>query len=239
MSHFSDIGFGKFEDKSYYQAHYFNFMNEILDGNYGVPEIKKAGENNSLHIYSLGGISYVYLIDDEKDEIIDFEIGYKNEIIAVGRGLCRAFTTNGTAFCNVQIEVDGIPFCFACLNAPIFDIEDDDNDDEIEFSVASFAESSEILSRDELSINKYKKMGIESYIAYFKDDPSNGFVSGIIKDFALEQNPVTKENYYVVDADCLGVHFKMLIDPKMVSDELEVGKVICGSFWNTAMIIAK
>lgn len=234
MSHFSDIGFTKFEDRDYYEEHYVDFMNEILSDKYGAPEVQKAGDGLSLHTYSIGAIRYAYLIDDNEDEIVDFELGYKNDIQSIGVNAKALNENTEAAFFNVQVEVDGIPFCFACLNAPVIDFS---KNKEIAFTVASFADNIEVLSEDELPQSKHKKMAAESYIAYFNHDPSNGFVSGIIKGFALEQNPVTKENYYAVDADCLGVHFKMLVDPKMVSGELKVGKVIRGSFWNTAVLL--
>lgn len=234
MSHFSDIGFSKFEDENYYEDHYADFMNEILDGKYGAPEVQNAGEGMSLHTYSLGAIRYAYLIDDEEDEIVDFELGYKNDIQSFGTYVKSLNEDADVAFFNVQVEVAGIPFCFACINAPVIDLS---NDKEIAFTVASFADNIEVLSEDELDKSKHKRMAAESYMSYFNHDPSSGFVSGIIKGFVLEQNPVTKENYYTVDTDCLGVHFKMLVDPRLLeSKELEVGKVIRGSFWNIAFL---
>ena len=235
MSHFSDIGFTKFEDRDYYEDHYADFMNEILDGKYGAPEIKNAGEGRSLYIYSLGAIRYVYLIDDVKDELIDWEMGYKNENRSFGNNAKLLNEESNTEFFNMQVFVDGMPFCFACLNAPIADLIGINEEDEVVFSVASFANDIEILSENKLDKSKHKRMAPESYISYFNQDPCNGFVSGIIKGFTLEQNPVSKENYYAVDADCVGVHFKMLVDPKLLEGkELEVGKVIRGCFWNTA-----
>lgn len=237
MSHFSDIGFSKFEDRDYYEEHYVDFMNEILDGKYGASEVQKAGDGLSLHTYSLGAIRYAYLIDDNEDKVVDFEMGYKNDIHSIGDNAKALNEDTEGAFFNVQVEVNGIPFCFSCLNAPVIDFS---NDNEIAFTVASFANDIEILSEDELDKSKHKKMAAESYIAYFNHDPSSGFISGIIKGFALEQNPITKENYYVVDADCLGVHFKMLVDPELLKGiELEVGKVIRGSFWNIAFLEEK
>lgn len=240
MSHFSDIGFTKFEDRDYYEEHYVDFINEILSDKYGTHEVQKAGEGRSLQTYSLGSIRYVFLVDDETDKVVDFEFGYKNDIKSYGTHAKLLNEAADTAFCNMQVEVGGIPFYFVCLNTLVSDFKELKEENEIAFSVASFANDIEILSEDELPKSKHKRMAAESYIAYFNHDPSNGFVSGIIKGFALEQNPVTKENFYAVDADCLGVHFKMLVDPRLLEDkELEAGKVIRGSFWNTAFFEGK
>lgn len=201
MSHFSDIGFTKFEDRDYYEEHYVDFINEILSDKYGTHEVQKVGDGTSLQTYSIGAIRYVFLVDDETDKVIEFELGYKNDIKSYGTHAKLLNEASDTAFCNMQVESDGIPFCFVCLNTLVSDFKELKEGDEIAFSVASFANDIEILSEDELDKIKHKKMAAESYISYFNQDPSSGFVSGIIKGFALEQNPVTKENYYAVDAD--------------------------------------
>ena len=233
MSRFSDIGFSRFRDVIYYAE----VMNGVLNGKYGQPEVQSAGEGLSLQTYSLGEILCVFLIDDDEDEVVDYAVGHENQRLSTGTFAEYMDDAPDTAFFNLQVEVDGLPFWFACLNAPAYDLRWLAEGEEVQFSASSFAESVEVLSVDELDKSKYKGMAAESYIADFNDNPCRGFVSGIVKNFSLEQNPVTEENYCAVDADCLGVHFKMLIDPKLLEGkEIEVGKVVRGSFWNTALL---
>mgnify|MGYP003446157311 FL=1 len=80
-------------------------------------------------------------------------------------------------------------------------------------------------------------MADESYISNFEGNQSYAYVSGIIKNYKLEKNPLTYYSYYTIDFDCLGLHFKALVDEKEINKEdLQVGKIICGNFWNTALI---
>ena len=93
--------------------------------------------------------------------------------------------------------------------------------------------------RDAKKINKELKMANESYISYFNDDITTGWLSGIIKDFALLENPITHNKYYAIDIVSMGLKIKLVVDPKLIENkELKKGKVICGEFWNTGILVA-
>ena len=61
----------------------------------------------------------------------------------------------------------------------------------------------------------------------------------IIIDFKKETNILTGNEYYTINIDCLGLYFNVLVDPSMINyDDLEVGKVARGVFFNTVLLVA-
>ena len=234
MSHFSDVGLSDLEDMFHYEC----FMNSLLAGDFGAPTIVKTGGGKSLHIYSTGAIYFIFPVDDATDKVVEFELGYKNERLTLCKNVRFARKIVETEFRTIRAETENIPFWFDCLNAPLYDLKEEDEDGGIgcRLAVSSFVNDIKIVDEAELFSSEHSELAAESYIA--NEYPCNGFVSGIIKAFSLEQNPFTEEKYYVIDVDCLGVHFRLLADPERISGKsLKVGRIARGNCWNTAFIV--
>ncbi len=238
MSHYSDIGFDIKDNKDIDNLidMFFN-SKEKLGVDVMVWEIEN-NPNNLLGQLKYGDLRFFIKGDLENGKIDDFFVGHDNKNIT-----------------NVEVEIeenpikkneknyfpifnfykDDIPFWVACFNADIFFFYDDNTS---EVKLVSFA--NHIMDvRDAKKINKELKMANESYISYFNDDITTGWLSGIIKDFALLENPITHNKYYAIDIVSMGLKIKLVVDPKLIENkELKKGKVICGEFWNTGILVA-
>ena len=229
MSHYSDIGFEIENSKDVIKL----FNNIISNQNINRLEYF-LNDDIILTIFNIRDIRYIAKLNNKTHQIISLSLVHDN--LNVSEVEFVEIINNETfEFNNIMIEKEGIPFWFSCANAEVFELKQNNN---IEIKIASFAESIKIKDSEEDSLNSEKfEMADESYISNFEGNQSYAFVSGIIKDYKLEKNPFTYYSYYTIDFDCLGLHFKALVDEKEINKEdLQVGKIICGNFWNTALI---
>lgn len=245
MNHYSDIGFEIFKPQDTLNIFNLIHLNEEIERTeYNIPN-----SNGIVYcIYKLGEIRYSAKLNYNTHQIRAIGLGHNNEKITNAKYI-KTIKGNSRAlnFDNIMIEKDEIPFWFCCPNIEIINIE---KYQDIKLRIASFADTIEIkdLPKNNKAFNNSEElreyilthdleMAEESYIANFKGDQSYAFVSGIIKDFKLEKNLFTEKDYYTIDFDCLGLYFKALVDSKAINkDDLQVGKVICGNFWNTALL---
>ena len=229
MSHYSDIGFEIENSKDI-----IKLFNNIIS-NQNIDRLEYfINDDITLTIFNIRDIRYIAKINNKTHQILSLSLGHDN--LNVSEVEFVEIINNETfKFSNIMVEKEGIPFWFSCANTEVCELKQNDN---IEIKIASFAESIKIKDCDENSLNTEKfAMADESYISNFEGNQSCAFVSGIIKDYKLEKNFLTYNSYYTIDFDCLGLHFKALVDEKAINKEdLQVGKIICGNFWNTALI---
>ena len=193
------------------------------------------------NLYKYLGKLEVLIMYDENNSILRLALGHNNQRISKAKyeGIIRSDMSSGD-FDTLMIMKDDIPFWFECPNMDIFHIDPNDKE-ELDLKIASFANSIEIIDPNAKSDDKDDKLKFadESYISDFQNNPVNAFVSGVIKDFKIESNSVSGESYYVIDIDCLGLYFSLLVDSEMIDvTEIEVGKIARGVFYNTALLVA-
>ena len=248
MSHYSDIGFKI--NKANEVVDLFNRINSDESIKRGSWDLDAEG-NLEYMMYYFGEIRYSAELDTVNNQISRIGLGHNNERIskAIYGSKIKVSEESGD-FDTLVIEKDGIPFWFSCPNMGIFHIKEDEHED-LDLKIASFANSIEIIDakeekkffvdQDDSDVIKEEKIEFanESYISDFQNDPCTGFVSGIIKGFKLETNPLTGETYYAIDIDCLGLYFKLLVDINLIEyEEIKVGRVARGVFFNTVLLVA-
>lgn len=252
MSHYSDIGF---EVKSIREVN--KIINLILSSKLDVnnkmnKKIWKIqnGTSKTLQLSKIDNLKFFVKGDLENKKIDDFFVTQKNQnlsLIKVHKNSCKRNERNEFPVLNFYNQ-DDIPFWVTCFNAEIFCMN---NEESCEIELISFANNiEEIKDAEDMNAtenfnislsnknNIYNGMADESYIANFEKDISTSWLSGIIQDFALLENPITHNKYYSIDIICLKLNIKLLIDPKLIQNkELKKGKVICGEFWNTGVLV--
>jgi len=247
MSHYTDIGF-KIE-KNEDVVNTFNFINsngKIKRLTWDLPSQNKD-DNIVLTMFYIGEIRYSAKLNLKTNYILDIGLSHNNERICKAEHIGTLNAVNDeSGFKVVQVEKDGIPFWFSCPNVEIFNIQDGKRE-ELDLKIASFAENIEIKEKaperktenkqmtPEEVVEFVKENGIqmadESYIAFFNDDPTYAHVSGTIKDFKLEKNEITTVKYYAIDIDCLGLYFKVLVDPKLINKKkLKKGNILSSGY---------
>lgn len=232
MSHYSDIGFemNNREDEK-------TLIKDFMSQKYAesmVWDIKDTSPQQSLMMQKIGKLRLFAKVDDKN--LLSFSFSHDNERVSDAR-VVSLDDDNLDGFKIVCVEKDDVPFWFHSPNADIF-FFDDKGDDKLK--IASFANSVQIKSIEDIGKAGVRDFAAESYVSnFFNNDYTTGWVSGIIQGWTKEKNPITGKKYFAVDADCMGLHFKMLVDEHMIDKrELKVGKVICGEFWNTAILVA-
>ena len=232
MSHYSDIGFELFNPQD--SLNIFNLIhsNEKIERTeYNIPNSKGI----VYALYKFGEIRYSAKLNYNTHQIRAIALGHNNE----NASECKYIKTikgNSSAldFDTIMVEKDGIPFWFCCPNIEIDNVE---KYQDISLRIASFADTIEIkdLPKNDRTFNNPEElreyisthnleMAEESYIANFESEPSYAFVSGIITNFKLEKNIFTEKEYYSIDFDCLGLHFKALVDTKLINEkDLQIG----------------
>ena len=175
------------------------------------------------------------MVNYRKSAIEKLSLGYKNDKVSTVQVIERiAVEEENPDFDVVKVEKDGIPFWFNCGNVDVFNFKEGET---LGIKIASFADSVEVKNP---TPEGYKAEGVsfadESYLADFLNDPTRAHVSGVIQDVKIKKNPLTKKHFYVVDAICLGLNFRMLIDENLIKKkQLKAGKIISGKFWNSAL----
>ncbi|MBO5394356.1 MAG: hypothetical protein J6A28_00430 [Clostridia bacterium] len=241
MSHFSDVGFkvGGREDV----VKLFNAIHSNAKLPKTVWEFDEHGTQYVIHY--IDDIRYISLVNYNKSQIQKVSLGHFNERLSRVNVITRLKDKEGSSdFDTLQVEKDGIPFWFSCGNVDIFNFKEGE---ELDIRIASFAHYVEVKNAnmpignkdlEEIQSQEHIQMADESYYSYWKDDQSMGFVSGIINNVKIKKNPLTKKHYYAVDVQCLGLNFAMLIDENLIKkNQLRPGKVLCGEFWNTALLV--
>jgi hypothetical protein len=248
MSHYSDIGFKLTKNEDVIEL--FNRINKDESIKRGSWDLN--GSDDTIYVmYYFGEIRYSVELDNVNNYINRIGLGHNNERIskAIYNGKIKVGEDTGE-FDTLVIKKDGIPFWFSCPNMGIFHIKEDEHED-LDLKIASFANYLEIIDpveeetkvideiQEEVRQGKPIDFANESYISNFENDPCEGFVSGIIQGFKLETNPLTGETYYAIDIDCLGLYFKLLVDVNLIEyQEIKVGRVARGVFFNTALLVA-
>lgn len=260
MSHYSDVGF-KFKNEAGFKKNIIKLLTDknlpfmfwnIDDG---------LGEKNpELHMKKIGEIRYFckvgvsgieYLCPAHNNERISSPKIIYSKIEKTEEGYPKvAMERYADDFPTIQVIKDDIPFWFCCPNCEIF-FQTPDNPDGDTLKLCSFAnyvnvkepttpgKSFSLAELEQKRRNGEIGFADESYIAAFKGNKSTGYVSGIIRKAEILKNQWTKKKYYAVDVDCLGLYFKMLIDPKLIKfKKLQVGKILFGEFWNVAILVA-
>lgn len=238
MSHYTDIGFKI--DNNDDIVDLFNQINTNKNYNQMVWDIQSPkDEGIILTLNKLGEIRYFSKLDKKNDEILDIGLAHNNENISKLGIIDVNYDNEG--FPILKLEKDEIPFWFECPNVEIFDME---NEKECDVKIACFANNVQVKKPNE------KTKGFEDQKFQFADqaymskimlqgDPATAYVSGVIKDYKVEKNIVSNNNYYAINAECLGLNIKMLVDIDLLDEkDLIPGNVICGEFWNTAILVA-
>jgi hypothetical protein len=66
-----------------------------------------------------------------------------------------------------------------------------------------------------------------------------GIFSGVIKAFELKRNERTKASFYWFLVETLGGETDVVADPKLVTNEPQIGGVVSGQFWLSGKLIEK
>ena len=261
MSHYSDIGF-KFKNVEKLKKNISKILSDKkLPSMFWNIDDGLGEDNPELHMKTIGDIRYFckvgkngieYLCPAHNNErISNADIVYSTTEKNSETGFFKVeMFRQKEDFPTVKVIKNDIPFWFCCPNCEIFYDDTTDNSKD-SLKICSFANYVQVkdpteigkpLSLDELNQKRRSgELGFadESYIASFGEDKSIGFVSGIIRKAEILKNQWTKKKYYAVNVDCVGLYFKMLIDPQLIKfKELQVGKVLFGEFWNVAIMVA-
>ena len=262
MSHYSDIGFDV-KNPQDVQKIVDKFCNpNFLERN---KEISSAmswdiqdNTNSVLQLFKFKDLRVFSKINLKEGRLDDFFVGHDNQNISkvsVEKNPIKKTDKNGFPTLNF-LSPEEIPFWVTCFNADIFWFDKEEDTADIKLvSYANYIKEIKESSKIEKSLDggskidsnnvisaiqqKDYEMADESYISYFKDDITTSWLSGVIQDFKLLENPISNNKYYAVDIVCIGLKIKLLIDPKIFdSTLLAKGKVICGEFWNTGILVA-
>lgn len=231
MSHYSDIGFKLKEKQDILKIFNSIHMNGKLPKR--VWETNERGANYIIHY--IDDIRYISVVNYAKSEISKLALGYNNDKLSNVKVVERiALGEDNPDFDIIKVEKDGIPFWFNCGNVDIFNFKEGEI---LDIKIASFADSIEVKNPTPQGFKAEEiSLADESYIADFLNDPTRAIVSGVIEDVKIRKNPITKNRFYAVDAKCLGLNLKMLIDETLVKKkELKPGRIISGRFWNSAL----
>jgi hypothetical protein len=248
MSHYTDIGFKVDDAKGVMDL--FNEINSNEDIKRGTWDLDEEG-NLVYVMYYIGNVRYNVELDLQNDQVNRICLGHDNERICKAMYGRKIKVNEDTGdFDTLVVDKDDIPFWFSCPNMPIFHIKQDEPE-ELDMKIASFANVIEIIDKQEekkffvdqdpIEEKKDRKLEFanECYISNFENDPCEAFVSGVIHSFKKETNILTGNEYYTINIDCLGLYFNVLVDPSMINyDDLEVGKVARGVFFNTVLLVA-
>lgn len=253
MNHYSDIGFeiNNQEDEK-------KFFSLFLDGKGGPGRVWNITEDVTYYLFKAGDIRYALKLDNKSYTILNLSFSHDNkEISEVEYDKLSSVDTSqtfGWDFPTIEVAKDDIPFWFSCINYDLFKLNPKSK---LRIKIASFANSIKIKEPSSVqpidkefdpeetrkkAIENINKNGLEladeGYIGYWQDNPCYAMVSGVITNFKLNENPITKSKYYTIGAKCLGLNFNFLVDPVIVDEKiLKVGNVISGEFWNTAIIV--
>ncbi len=245
MSHFSDIGYevSSEEEMSALVQHWVSDENA---------KAEKLSKGIFMFTRKVGEIWNFIKIQSQKkfNEITCFSMSYTNEASSEVE-LNAIEVDKKTEFPIIRVEIENIPFWFCCHNI----------DKKLKLkphkkykiNITSFANSVEIKNASEkidvpedfdinsIKINAEKlEFADESYVssgAFSGEEFDTAFVSGIIKAWKKEENLDTGNKFFVIDTTCLGLNFRILVAENDIKEEdLAVGKVISGEFWNTCFI---
>ena len=237
MSHYSDVGFKLSANDADAIKEIEAIIRYFLSFKYDKFEAWQIGDYDYL-MFLVGDIRYFIIRNKNCNIINKHSLGYNNKIITEVDTISNIPMLNETEdFDLIKVEKNGIPFWFSCPNIDIIGKNNLIN----KIKIACFADNAIIKEQNvsKLDIEQYGMFADQCYIANM-ESLDRGFISAIIKDFKIEKNILTNSNYIVVDAECLGMNLKMLIeDHPQIVKELKIGRVICGEFWNTALIVGK
>lgn len=234
MSHYTDIGFNVKNNQEVVAL--FNKINSNKNYPPMIWDIN-IQENIILTMKKLGEIRYFSKLDNKKNKITEIGLSHNNENITKMR-IININYDNKEGFPILQLEKDGIPFWFECPNVEIFNME---NEKECDVKLSSFANNVKIKKANEEKNIQEEKFSLanECYISDWNGDPSVALIQGIIKGYKLEKNVLTNKLYYAIDIECLGLNMKMLVDKTLLNKkEIIIGDILCGEFWNTAILVA-
>jgi len=238
MSHYSDIGFKIDSNKDVVDL--FNQINSNKNYPQMVWDIPSAKKDNIiLTLQKLGEIRYFSKLNNKNDEILEIGLSHNNENIEKMGIIDINYNKDG--FPILQLEKDGIPFWFECPNVEIFNMK---GEKECDVKIVSFANNVQIKNtKNKTDKTEKEKLQFadEAYMSsiMLQGDPATAFISGIIKNYKKEKNVITNNNYYAIDVECLGLNIKMLVDITLLNEkDIVLGNVICGEFWNTAILVA-
>lgn len=262
MSHYSDIGFNVKNPQDVQKIVDMFCNTNFLERNKEISSVMswdiQDNPNSKLQLFKFKDLRVFSKINLQENTLTDFFVGHENQNISkvsINKNPIKKTDDNGFPTLNF-LSSEEIPFWVTCFNADIFCL--DEEKDMIDIKLVSYAnyikeikESSKIEKKlensDKIDSNnvisaiqqKGYKMANESYISYFWDDITTSSLSGVIQDFKLLENPISNNKYYAIDIVCLGLKIKLLVDPKIFdSTLLEKGKVICGEFWSTGILVA-
>ena len=261
MSHYSDIGFNVKNPQDIQRiVDIFcnpNFLELNKETSSAMSWDIQDNPNSVLQLFKFKDLRVFSKINLKEGGIDDFFVGHDNQNISkvsVDKNPIKKTDDNGFPTLNF-LSSEGIPFWVTCFNADIFWFDKEDTSDIKLVSYANYIKEIKDYSKKEKSLNKGNKidsnnmistikekdyeMADESYISYFKHDITTSWLSGVIQDFKLLENPISNNKYYAIDIVCLGLKIKLLVDPKIFDNTLLAkGKVICGEFWNTGILVA-
>ena len=229
MTHYTDIGFFDINSVADVDALYNKIHKTQQAMIWDV--ISDVDKTKHLYMFKIGEIRFFAKLDVEKGFICSLSLAHNNENITK-MDIVNIFppAEDCADFPTLVLEKDGIPFWFECPNVEIFNMDEKDCD----VKIASFAQMAKIRDKNETETEFSDELYHPS-----SNDPTVAIMSGEIKSIKKETNLITGNNYYALDIDCLDVHIKVLLDVNAVEEsELQVGKIIYGEFWNTAILVA-
>lgn len=261
MSHYSDIGFNVKNPQDIQRiVDTFcnpNFLERNKETSSAMSWNIQDNSNSVLQLFKFKDLRAFSKINLKEGGIDDFFVGHDNQNISkvsVEKNPIKKTDVKGFPTLNF-LSAEEIPFWVTCFNADIFWFDKEDTADIKLVSYANYIEEIKESSKPEKSLDSGSKidsnnvisaiqqmgykMADESYISCFYDDITTSWLSGVIQDFKLLENPISNNKYYAIDIVCLGLKIKLLVDPKIFdSTLLAKGKVICGAFWNTGILVA-
>ncbi len=238
LTYYSDVGFDIRQNGDIIKLiDYFDDENKNF-------ECKKiydfAHGECELEIYKIGNIRY-YCQSEHNGQGKHYcyiSLGYENENISVFDETLKSYhqEENNLDFPTISVTKEIYTFWFSCLNLYEYP---ERKQEPIKLKISSFANNIEIHDPTDEIENKSELVPFadESYITADKN-PAIGYVSGTIKSFCHKTNPLTNNEYWEIDIECLGTNIRVLADYRMIkSSELQIGKILSGKMWNTAVIV--
>ncbi len=251
MSNLSDIGFPTPDD---------NAINEMIM--HVLEHTKPVKTSHGFYlIYRDSSGAEIYLQGNFKEELVGFNPHYAGKSRRTV-GLTTSITRDSSeldggfhAWANPQeglSESGDYPFVF---DVPDFrTVENSGFPQTVEIQLTAFAsndfkifENDEDYQKAQESVLKYaSKMFVPSGLfAVDEKDGSRdlslarpvGMFAGEIKDVELKTNELSGEKFYALLVETLGGDLDVVVDPKFVPNEPQIGGIVSGQFWLSGKIL--
>lgn len=251
MSNLSNIGFSVQSDGEFYEL-----INKIAE--LGQP-LKSAKGSYICYSDDSGAEIYIQILDNELIGINPHYKGKSQNLVGLVKTIPRNESELDGAFYawaglsdTNNAESGTYPFVFDLPD--FYTYEAIDLPKNLEIQLTAFASQEfEVFENEEVYFNSQSgeiKFASRSFIpsGLFSVNSENetentlpaqayAIFTGLVKEFALKVNHFTKEKFYWILVDTLGGEIDVVVDTKLVPNELKINSVVKGQFWLSGKLL--